>query len=253
MKAKILNMIKLIGRKIAKKLGSFSGILEVILYVLGLLSIISIITVFFDACTHLNFTSPNKNSIILFLIQFESFKGLFSATIAVLVAYIGLKNYNYNKEKDCISETYKAVESYLSSVNANFDVIYEKFKEKELIHFSNENVSIESFVAESLNNKIIFELIELFKVPETRKAFNAIINAHEILSVKYLNGYIKKDIILKFIGKEFVNYVQHLRPGIALLRTNKKGHPNFYTYQNTISMYSEIYKELNSFNKEEKN
>jgi hypothetical protein len=231
-------------KKYLKKLADpdfLNYVLISIVWILAILSFISIVSVFFQLGIHFDFALPDKNGIKNFISQFEDFKILYSATIAIIVAYIALKNYSYNKRKDFLIETYKAIDFYLTTTNSNLQGIIERIKEKEIGKnriFDYTDFTVEALVKEDYN-----KMLELFNDASFRQSVNIVVSTLDIVSYKFLNDYIDKNVVISSIGKDLVSCVNTLYPVISISRTKTTDIPPYMIhYDNILSSYNEINK-----------
>jgi hypothetical protein len=204
---------------------------------------ISLFSVFIDLGFNYRISLPNKNGIELFISQFAEFKVLYSSTIAIIVAYIALKNYIYNKRKDVVIETYKTIDSYFTTINSNIQDIIEKIREKEIC--KNKSIVYNDFTVEALEKEDYNKILDLIKNPSFRQSVNSITSTLDIVSYKYVNEYVDKNIVVNSIGNSFVSYVNALYPVISVSRTREKGIPPLMiNYENIVIMYNEISKKI---------
>lgn len=207
---------------LSKDFRVFLSILSILTWLLSVFTLVTFIATIFEGAINNSFTYPSFQGINTFLSLHKNFYELYGATVALVIAYIAVKQYLHSNTQETLDFFFeKLVPAANDTINCATKKLQLKMLTPNLIEYIN-NKQI-NFTAEELNEM----------EPELRKELLALhlndlefqtkavltLGYFESFSIKLTKGLVNYDLIEKACAKAFCIQVRTLYPLISITRS----------------------------------
>jgi hypothetical protein len=195
----------------------FLPILSILTWSLSVFTLVTFIATIYDCAINNSLTYPSTQGINTFLSAHKQFKELYGATVALVIAYIAVKQYLHSNTLQTLDFFF---EKLVPEANNTINSVKEKLSlQMPTLDLNNTQIN---FTSEELN-KIAPELSrELLKLHTNDLDFQTkavlTLSYFESFSIKLTRGLVNYELIEMACSKAFCVQVRNLYPLISIAR-----------------------------------
>ncbi|HLK27927.1 MAG TPA: hypothetical protein VKT28_05055 [Puia sp.] len=214
--------MKKIKHFFSKDFRVFLPILGILTWALSILTLLTFIVTMFGCATKYSLAFPSSEAINTFLSIHKNFYQLYGATLALIIAYLAVKQYLHSNTLQTLDFFY---EKLVPAANKTINIANEKLSTKLLTpvlieYLKNNQINFTSEELNSLEPKLRADIMSLHSSDlDFQTNYVLTLGYFESFSIKLTRGLVDYNLIKEACSKAFCVQVRTLYPLISITRS----------------------------------